>query len=142
MFVGDFVIRQKNGMIIIFVVVIVGIISILYASIYVLIGIENRIEYSLESRTKAYYLAEGGIERAMAELRAKDIKITTTIAITSPFPTEYKAVHGINVTINPTSENTFTLTSTGTYGITKRDIQVTLSKNGTDLTVDTWKEID
>ena len=64
--------RNDKGTIIIFVIVIVAIVGILYSSVYILLGIENKNSQSLMLRTKAYYVAESGLERGVAIVKQQD----------------------------------------------------------------------
>lgn len=133
--------RQKQeGMILVFVVVIIGIVSIMYASIYILIGIENNIYQSLEDRTKAYYIAESGLEKGVAQVRQN---ITTSIPLTlNPFAPEYSGEHSFEVLIEQTGPENYTIKSTGIYRNTKRFVEATVLKNSDVFEIQSWKEIN
>ena len=131
-------IKSKNGMIIIFVVVILGMISILYSSIYILIGIENRIYTSLESRTKAYYLAESGAEQAMSLINQNSD--TESFPSNRPVFPEYKNDNWYTVDINLTPPNIYTIISTGHYDKAKRIVEVVATKDLDGMNIESWKE--
>lgn len=131
--------NNQKGAIILFVVVIIGIIGILYASVYVLLGTENKIYSSLENRTKAYYIAESGAERGVAMVRQGSI---ASFTISNPFTPQYKDAHQYDVTISQPQTDTFRIYSVGTYKNTKRIIEIIVLKQNEDYVIQSWKEID
>lgn len=131
-------VNNQKGTIVTFVVVIIGIVGLLYISTYVLIGMEHRIHYSLINRTKAFYIAESGLERGEALLKQN---IVDSFMLENPFP-EYKDFHRIEVTITEVQPNIYKITSTGTYKNTKRTMEAVIYKTEDEFSIQSWKEID
>lgn len=132
-------IKNKNGMIIIFVVVILGLIGILYSSIYILIGVENKIYNSREARIRAYYLAESGAQKGMALINENNI-LSQFDSYRPLFP-EYKGDNWYRVTIDSAAP-TYTITSTGYFDKTKRVVEVVVTVDQEGMSIDSWKEIN
>lgn len=130
---------NQKGSVIVFVVVIIGLIGLLYTSLYVIVGTERKIYYSLANRTKAYYIAESGIERAMALLKQG---ISDSFAYDNPFASHYKDFHRYDVVTESIGPNTYKITSTGIYKNTKRKIEVEVVKSEGNLIIQSWKEIN
>lgn len=131
--------KNQDGMIVVFVVVIIGIISILYASIYVLIGIENNIYNSIGYRTKAYYVAESGAERGLAMVKRD---ITSPFSSENPFSMQYSEEHRYDVTIENDGFGNYTITSIGRYANTTRKVVVVVKRTDTEFNINSWKEVN
>ncbi len=129
----------QKGAVIIFVVAIIGIIGILYASIFVLIGTERKIHQSLINRTKAYYVAESGLERGVALLKQGN---DSSFTCDNPFSAQYKHEHGYDVTIVQSQPDIYTITSTGTYSSAVRRLEAVVLKNAENFSIQSWKEIN
>lgn len=132
--------QNQKGAILIFVVVIIGVIGILYSSIYIIIGIENRIQKSLEYRTKAYYVAESGLEKGLATL--KESSNVNPFSCENPFTPQYKQNHQFSVIFEQPQINIYRITSTGTYVNTKRTIEAVVFKDGNTFLIQSLKEIN
>ncbi|MGE5328870.1 MAG: hypothetical protein ACM3KR_05120 [Deltaproteobacteria bacterium] len=137
---------QKNGQkgaILLFVVIIVAIIGILYTSIYTLINSERKIHQTVEYRMKAYYIAESGIERAAAIIKASDDEdIPEELpALDNPFAEQYTEEHRIEVTIEKNAP-TYKITSRGKFKNTVRIIEEEIFKKDDTFNVQYWKEIN
>ena len=133
--------KAQNGTIIIFSVVIIGIIGLLYASIFILIGTERKIFQSLENRTKAYYIAESGLERAIALI--KQDSDTLSFTIENPFD-QYTVEHKIIVTISQPEPDpaVYYIESLGIYNNTKRKLAATVYRSIDSFAVQSRKEIN
>lgn len=136
---GRLVRKNQEGTIILYVAVIIGIIGMLYTSIYVLMDIESRMHQSIEDTTKAYYLAESGIERGEALLKQG---IITPFTCVNPFSPQYVENHQFSVTIAQTQPDTYTITSTGTYGDTKKIIQAVVISSQYTFSVQSQVELN
>lgn len=136
---GRLVRKKQEGTIIVFVVVIIGIIGLLYSSIYILIGIENKIHQSLTNRTKAYYVAESGLDRGIALLRQN---ISNSFVGDNPFATQYKDTHRYEVIIIQPQPDLYKITSTGTYNNAKRIIEATIVKTDDTFLIQSRIEIN
>ncbi len=131
--------QNQKGAVIIFVVAIIGIIGILYATLYVLIGTERKIHQSLTNRTKAYYVAESGLERGIALLKQGN---SSSFVCDNPFSAQYKHEHRFNVTIVQAQPDIYTITSTGTYDNAVRRLEAVVLRNDETFSIQSWKEIN
>ncbi|MGE5472693.1 MAG: hypothetical protein ACM3UU_00540 [Ignavibacteriales bacterium] len=134
--------KGQEGAIILFVVIIVAIIGILYSSVYALISSERKIHQSVENRMKAYYIAESGIERAEAIIKASDPDhIPEGFTLNKPFETQYPEEHSITVVIEKNVPS-YKITSEGKFRATKRKIEAEVIKQDTNFNIQYWKEIN
>lgn len=131
--------KNQEGTIILYVAVIIGIIGMLYTSIYALMNIESRIHQSIENKTKAYYLAESGIERGEALLKQG---IVTPFTCVNPFSPQYVDNHQFSVTITQNQPDTYTISSTGTYRNTKKVIQAIVIKSQYTFSIQSQVELN
>ena len=134
--------KAQEGTIIIFVVIIVAIIGILYSSIFTLISSERKIHQSVEYRMKAFYIAESGIERAEAIIKASDdAGIPEGFNLDNPFPVQYPQEHSVVVTIEKNAP-TYKINAEGTFRNTKRKIEAEVFKQEDSFNIQYWKEIN
>lgn len=134
--------KGQKGAILLFVVVIVAIIGILYSSIYILISSERKIHQTVEYRMKAYYIAESGIERAAAIIKASDDEdIPEEIPLDKPFAEQYPENHRIDIAIEKNSP-TYKITSRGRFKNTIRIIEAEVFKQDDIFKIQYWKEIN
>ena len=135
--------KGQEGTIILFVVIIVAIIGILYSSIYTLISSERKIHQSVEYRMKAFYIAESGIERAEAIIKASDdADIPEGFNLDKPFSGQYTEEHSVVVTIEKNAP-IYKITSTGTYKKdTIKKIEAEVFKQTDSFNIQYWKEIN
>lgn len=134
--------KDQKGAILLFVVIIVAIIGILYSSIYVLISSERKIHQTVEYRMKAYYIAESGIERAAAIIKANDDEhIPEEIPLDKPFAEQYKEDHRIDIEIEK-NPPTYKITSRGEFKNTVRIIEEEVFKDDDSFNIQYWKEIN
>jgi hypothetical protein len=131
--------KNNNGTIMVFVVVVIGIIGLLYSTIFLLIEMENKINNSFEDKTKAYYIAESGLERGKIRLTHGD---TSSFLMNNPFSSYYKDPHEVDVTILEIEPDVFKITSSASYNKTKKIMEGQILKLGTVYTVQSWKEIN
>lgn len=142
--------NSRKGTVIIFVVVIIGIIGVLYASIYTLIGIERKINQSLIYRTKAYYLAESGLERGAAILKEKSAEEEFLplfpFTLNNPFSPDYKQSHQCAVEITELPDSVYKLRAVATieapYGTVKRIMEAEIIRTDITFSVQSWKEVE
>ena len=142
--------NSRKGTIIIFVVVIIGIIGVLYASIYTLIGIERKINQSLVYRTKAYYFAESGLERGAAILKGKtaeeEFLPMFPFVLDNPFSPDYKQAHQCTVELAELPDSVYKLRSEATieapYGTVKRIMEAEIIRTDITFSVQSWKEVE
>ena len=137
--------KNNKGTIIIFVVVIVAIVGILYSSVYILLGIENKNSQSLMLRTKAYYVAESGLERGVAIVKQQDVDVFSTFFpfdLTNPFSPDYKETHQCNVTLTLEQAGEYKIQSVGTCKNVKRILEAVVNKSEDDFSIQSWKEVN
>lgn len=143
--------NREKGVIIIFVVIIVGIIGLLYASIYFLISSERKMQKTVENRAKAYYIAEAGLEKAYVEIRnKKEANIRESFPLSSddkPFATVYNGKpiynekHSATITITK-NHPSYTIVCEGKYGNSVRRLEASVVKLTDELEIQYWKEIN
>ena len=137
--------KKDKGTIIVFVVVIIGIVGILYSSIYIFLGLENKNTQALMLRTKAYYVAESGLEKGLAIVKEQDeVDVVTFFPfdLTNPFLPEYKEPHECNVTLASEQVGVYKIQSVGTCGNVKRKLEAVVNKSVDDFSIQSWKEIN
>lgn len=137
-------VKKNKGTIIIFVVIIIGIVGLLYSSVYVLIGIERKINQSLINRTKAYYIAESGLERglAIAKQKGKDeFETSFPFTLTNPFSPQYKEGHTCTVSLVFLPEaDKYIIRSEGKYGTVEKIVEAEILKGSDTFLIQSRKE--
>lgn len=135
--------KNDKGTIIIFVVVLVAIVGILYSSVYILLGIENKNSQSLMLRTKAYYVAESGLEKGVAIVKQQDTFETFfPFDLTNPFYPDYKEAHQCTVTLTLEQEGVYKIRSVGTCKNVKRILEAVVNRSEDDFSIQSWKEVN
>lgn len=131
--------NKKAGSIMIYVVVIIGVVGMLYSSIYVLMATENRINISLTNRVKAYYIAESGLDRGIAFLKQD---IVAPFTCQNPFAPQYKSTHQFDVVVVQVQPSIYKITSIGTYDNAKRTLEATVFKTVDEFLIQFRQEIN
>lgn len=135
--------RKDKGTIIVFVVVIIGIVGILYSSIYIFLGLENKNTQALMLRTKAYYVAESGLERGVAIVKQQDAFNTFfPFTLANPFSSEYNESHQCNVTLTFVQNGVYNIRSVGTCKNVKRILEAVVNKSVDAFSIQSWKEVN
>ena len=139
------ILKEEKGAIILLVAVIIGIVSILYSSIYIFLGVENKLSQSAIQRTKAYYVAESGLERGAALVKGQtDFEKNFPFILTNPFKDEsgYNQQHEVEVTLTEVNTGVYEIRSVGTYGKTKKIMEAEVNKSDTTFSIQSWKEVN
>ena len=122
--------KKNNGSALLAVIVISAVATVIFTSASTsLLG--QLIQSNTSSNTtKAYLLAESGIEDAILNLLRNQTYSGNTLT-----------VNGSDITINVTGTNPKTITSTVEFNNTKRTIEVIVLSTENNLQINSWREI-
>lgn len=106
-------------------------------------SIERKINQSLESRTKAYYIAESGLERGAAIIKNQsNFASFFGFTLNDPFAPNYKEHHSVTVNYTALPGNIYRVRADSIYGNTKRSMEADILKTVDTFSIQSWKEVN
>lgn len=140
------ILRSKKGSVFITVAMILAILLILMGMLMTISTTDMRIAQNYSDGIKAYYMAQSGVELAMAAALNKDATHSTTPDSGSYIQSEYSTAATKNVSWAvdwDTDSSTWKATATAYYGnnrMSVRSIDVTLTIIDEQIVINSWKQ--
>ncbi len=122
--------KKNSGSALLAVIVVSAIATVIFTSASTSLLGQLIQSNTSTNTTKAYLLAESGIEDAILNLLRNQTYLGSTLTL-----------NGSDITISVTGTNPKTVTSTVQFNNTKRTIEVILLSTENNLQISSWREI-